>query len=152
MGKRKAVVLDVDGVILDSAFLFDEIFQLKLKGDAMWDYFHDHCNGERVKLIKECKGLLATLYVLKRYIDLDIILLTSRNNKVEKETESKLKEFMYFDKLIMRPDGDYRESHVLKKEELEKLQKEYIVLFFVDDDLKNCEAAKELGIYSLRKV
>ena len=149
---KNCVVLDIDGVILDSAFIFDEIFEKKLKGDEMWDYFHSHCNGERVKLIKSCKGFLGMLYLIKRHAELDIILLTSRNDKAYKETEKKLKEFMYYDKLIMRPDGDYRESHVLKKEALEKLQGEYRILLFIDDELKNCEAAKELGIFSLRKV
>ena len=149
---KNCVVLDIDGVILDSAFIFDEIFEKKLKGDEMWDYFHSHCNGEKVKLIKSCKGLLGMLYLIKRHAELDIILLTSRNDKAYKETEKKLKEFMYYDKLIMRPDGDYRESYVLKKEALEKLQEEYRILLFIDDELKNCEAAKELGIFSLRKV
>ena len=30
---KNCVVLDIDGVILDSAFIFDEIFEKKLKGD-----------------------------------------------------------------------------------------------------------------------
>jgi predicted secreted acid phosphatase len=151
--KENCIVLDVDGVILDTFFIFEEIFELKLKGDDMWDYFHSNCNSEKVKIIKECKGLLALLYILKmKGIPLDIILLTSRNEKVREATEKKLKTCMYYDKLIMRPKDDYRESHILKKEELQKLEEKYNILMYIDDDLKNCEAGKELGIFTLRKV
>lgn len=147
--KKRAIVLDVDGVILNSAFIFDEIFKLGLKGDAMWDYFHEHCNSERVKVIAEFKPF----YDLLRTLNVSLILLTSRNDKVKLETAQKLRsEGILFDKLSMRVNGDYRESHVIKRETLQEIQKEYDILMFIDDDLKNCEAAKELGILSLRKV
>ena len=58
MDKKKAIVLDIDGVILNTAFLFEEIFNLKLKGTAMWDYFHEHCNSDRVKVMSNFKALL----------------------------------------------------------------------------------------------
>ena len=46
MEKPKAIVLDVDGVCLDSSAIIKELFELKLKGDAKWDYFREHCNGD----------------------------------------------------------------------------------------------------------
>ena len=52
----------------------------------------------------------------------------------------------------MRPETDYTEASLLKKEALQNIQKEYNIIMYVDDDLKNCEVAKELGIYSLRRV
>ena len=146
---KSAIVIDVDGVILNSAFIFDEIFKLGLKGDAMWDYFHEHCNSERVKLISDFKPL----YNLLKGLNINLILLTSRNDKVKLETAQKLRsEGILFDKLYMRKNGDYREANIIKKETLQNLQKEYNILMFIDDDLNNCEAAKELGIFSLRKV
>lgn len=150
---KNCIVLDVDGVILNTAFLFKEIFDLGLKGDKMWDYFHENCNSDKVKLIPEFEEFYTLLLSTKFQLNTDFILLTSRNEKVRKETEDKLKlEGIIFDKLIMRPEKDYREASVLKKEALQELSKEYDILMYVDDDLKNCEAAKELGIYSLRKV
>ena len=150
---RNCIVLDVDGVILNTAFLFEEIFNLKLKGDAMWDYFHKECNTDRVKLIPGFEEFFLRLYDIKVNSNVDIILLTSRNEKVRKDTELKLRlEGVFFDKLIMRPKNDYREAHILKKEILQDLQKEYNIIMYIDDDLNNCEAAKELGVFSLRKV
>lgn len=153
MNKKNIIVLDLDGVILDTAFLFEEIFNLGLKGNAMWDYFHANCNTERVNLIPHFSNFFLHLYDIRVNSNAEFIILTSRNEKVREETERKLRlEGVFFDKLIMRPENDYREAHILKKEELEALQKEYNIVMFIDDDLKNCEAAKELGIYSLRKV
>ena len=45
MCKKLAIVLDVDGVLLKSDIIHQEIFELKLKGDNMWDYFYEHCNS-----------------------------------------------------------------------------------------------------------
>lgn len=146
---KDAIILDVDGVILNSAFIFDEIFKLGLKGDAMWDYFHEHCNSERVKLISDFKPF----YNLLKGLNINLILLTSRNDKVKLETAQKLRsEGILFDKLYMRKNGDYREAYIIKKETLQNLQKEYNILMYIDDDLNNCKAAKEIGIFSLRKV
>ena len=151
--KKKAIVLDVDGVILNTAFLFEEIYSLKLKGDAMWDYFHKNCNSEKVNLIEGFYLLYLKLLDMKINSDVELILLTSRNEKVREATEKKLKgEGIFFDRLYMRLDGDNREANILKKETLQDLQKEYNILLYIDDDLKNCEAGKELGIYTLRKV
>ena len=151
--KTKAVVLDVDGVILDTAFLFDDIFSLGIKGDAMWDYFHEHCNSDEVHLMKGFYSFYLNLFDMKVHSGVEFILLTSRNEKVRKQTERKLREEgIFYDRLYMRPNNDYREAHILKQETLRVLQKEYNILCFVDDDLKNCEAAKELGIYTMRKV
>ena len=152
---RECFVVDIDGVILDTAFIFDEIFEKKLKGDEMWDYFHANCNGDRVKVIESSRLFLNRLFTLRFSVGTEIILLTSRNSKAREATIEKLKkEKIYFDTLIMREDGDYREPHVLKKEVLKWLQEEmeYEIIMFVDDELKNCEAAKELGILSVRKV
>jgi uncharacterized HAD superfamily protein len=93
------------------------------------------------------------LLIARSYSDTNLILLTSRNEKVREGTETKLrKEGIYYDKIFMRPNNDYREASALKKETLHELQKEYNIVLFVDDDLRNCEVAKDLGIYAVRKV
>ena len=47
--KRKAIVMDIDGVCLQTDFILDEIHSLGLKGEDKWDYFYEHCNSDRVK-------------------------------------------------------------------------------------------------------
>ena len=88
----KAIVIDIDGVILDSAFLFDEIFKLGLKGDAMWDYFHEHCNSPRVTFMKNIISLVKNISP-----EVSVMLSTSRNDICRRETEERLQEenFLY---------------------------------------------------------
>lgn len=153
MTKRKAIVLDIDGVILNTAFLFDEIQELNLKGEAMWDYFHSNCNSQKVELIEGFKDFYTNLHILRPFTGTDFILLTSRNEKTKEATIEKLnKEGIFFDEIYMRKDKDYRAAHILKKEQLQELLKEYKILLYVDDDPANCEAGKELGIMTWRKV
>ena len=54
---EKAVVFDIDGVLLDTEYIFREILDLKLKGDAKWDYFIGHCNSDRTKPIESALNL-----------------------------------------------------------------------------------------------
>ena len=153
MSKKRAIVLDIDGVILNTEFIFKEIFEKSLKGDEGWNYFHKYCNSERVELIPNFLSFYSEIFFFRLKGDISLILLTSRNEKVKEQTVEKLKkEGIIFDEICMRPDGDYRESHELKQEALQQLQETYDIFLYVDDDLKNCEAAKELGIFSVRKV
>ena len=141
---KKAIVLDIDGVLLKSDIIFEEIFNLKLRGDVKWDYFHQYCNSERVLFIKNIIPFLHGAY---------IILSTARNEKCRKETtERLLKEGLTFEKLLMRKENDYRPSNEVKRDHLKEIMQNYEIVAFIDDDLANCEMAKDLGILALRKV
>lgn len=146
MTKEKAIVLDIDGVILDSAIILKEIYNLELRGDEMWEYFHKNCNGQKVTFIKNISPFLEALNVR-------IILSTARNDKCRQSTEDRLneEEIPYYS-LYMRKDGDYRPSDEVKKEHLQNISKNFDIIAFIDDDLANCQMAKEEGILALRRV
>ena len=40
--KKKAVICDIDGVLLDSEHIFDKINELGLSGNDKWEYFNRH--------------------------------------------------------------------------------------------------------------
>lgn len=148
MGKPKAIVCDIDGVCLDSSLIFKELFDLKLKGDAKWDYFREHCNGPRVSKIENSRILINNANNCAH-----IIFSTARNEKCREATEQRLlSDGFFFEKIYMRSQNDYRESKDVKKDHLLEIMKSYDILAFIDDDLTNCEMAKELGILTLRKV
>ena len=148
MEKPKAIVLDVDGVCLDSSAIIKELFDLELKGDAKWDYFREHCNGDRVKVINSTR-----LFINDIYPKCQIILSTARNEKCREATEKRLREDNFiFDELYMRPQNDYSLAPEIKRNHLLKIMESYDIIAFIDDDLANCEMAKELGILALRKV
>ena len=148
---RKAIVCDIDGVVLNTQFILEEIHELGLKGEDEWEYFYKHCNSDRVKAIETTKNFYTTI----RYgiNDLCCIISTARNVKCSDETLKKLaREKIIFDRSYWRKDGDLRHACEVKREHLLQIMKEFDVIAFIDDDLANCEMAKELGVLALRRV
>ena len=148
MCKERAIVLDIDGVILDSEIILQEIYDLKLKGDDMWEYFQKNCNSSRVTSISSVYPLIASFGNSTH-----VILSTARNDKCRQETERKLKDENFpYEFLYMRKDGDYRSSAEVKRDHLKDIARKFDIIAFIDDDLSNCEMAKGEGIFALRKV
>ena len=146
--KEKAIVLDIDGVILDSTVILKEIYNLGLRGDEMWTYFHENCNSSRVPFMKSICPLIENF---KAHVY--IILSTARNDKCRKSTEERLNsEGFPYDYLYMRKDGDYRPSSEVKRDHLKTISQKFDVIAFVDDDLSNCQMAQSEGILALRKI
>ena len=146
--KRKAIVCDIDGVLLDSSHIMQEAEDLELYGDLKWDYFYNHCND--VEVITETKA-----FILKCAETFDILLSTARNENCKETTLNKLqKEGLFFLScdIYMRSENDLRLASEVKREHLIKIMKEFDVIAFIDDDIDNCEMAKELGILALRRV
>ena len=145
--KPKAIILDIDGVILNSDFIFQEIHKLGLKGDEKWDYFYQYCNSDRVQLMPKIEEFIWAVD------EFNIIILTARSEKVRPQTSQKLiKHRIPFDKMYMRNIDDLSPASCVKREHLEKIMKDFDVIAFIDDDLTNCQMAKELGILALRRV
>ena len=82
-----------------------------------------------------------------------IFLSTARNERIREETEERLRfENFSYTKLYMRNQGDLRPSSEVKADHLNLIQQEYEVVAFIDDDLTNCQMARDNGILAFRKV
>jgi thiamine monophosphate synthase len=83
----------------------------------------------------------------------DIIILTARrdvdNTKRDTEEWLRNKGIMYT-KLIMRKRDKFQEGHIIKREELKEIKKEYRILFAVDDDPEINKMYKEEGVLCLQ--
>ena len=161
--KRKAIVCDIDGVLLNSQFILDEIHELGLKGEDKWEYFYEHCNSDRVKVIPETKRYIDSFVhatyeveVEPNVITIDsvtLIISTARNEKCRIKTIDKLAQHeIFFNRMYMRKQNDLRPALEVKREHLLQIMEEFDVISFIDDDLQNCEMAKSLGILALRRV
>ena len=149
MCDKLAIIVDIDGVILDSYQVLKNMLNNQLTGDDKWDYFHENCNDRfQVPLLSNILPFLDAIS-----LDVEIILSTSRNEKCREKTEERLKqEGIEYSRLYMRSIEDFRPSAEVKKEHIEDILKEYYVLAFIDDDLGNCEMAKSFGILALRRI
>ena len=148
--KQKAIVFDIDGVLLQTDFILREIEELQLYGDLKWDYFYNHCNSDRIEVIPQMKDILKSLS--DEYF---IILCTARNVKNWKQTSEKLRKenlWLYIKHIYMRAEDDFRQDVEVKHDLLKQIQDNYDIIAFIDDSLANCEMAKELGITALRVV
>ena len=145
---KQAIVIDIDGVILDTSFILKEAEKLGLKGNAKWRYFYENCNSDRVHLMLNIKRFLNIFLE-----DAFLIISTGRNWKCSVETDKKLLSYgIEADRMFMRKDDDLRPAHEVKYEHLKTIMKEFQILAFIDDEIENCEMAKELGILALRRV
>lgn len=145
---KEAIILDIDGVILDTRVILKEILEKKLHGDEMWDYFYQNCNSSRILLMKNIIPFLSCLDP-----SVGVILSTARNEKCRKETAEKLnREGIAYDILYMRKNGDLRPSSEVKKDHIKLIKKEFEIVAFIDDDLSNCRMAEAEGLLALRKV
>lgn len=146
---KRAIVIDIDGVIFDTAFILEEAEHLGLKGNSKWRYFYENCNSDRVDIMPNIKKFLDTFPRDYYYL----IISTGRNWKCNVETDKKLISYgIISDRMFMRMDEDLRPAEEVKREHLKTIMKEFEIICFVDDNIENCEMAKDLGILALRRV
>lgn len=135
---EKAIVIDIDGVILDSSKV--------LKASDDWDYFDRNCNGEEVELIGNIKPFLRALGK-----DIRIIISTARTEKIRPQTARKLWKYrVQFDDMYMRGINDFRKDYEVKKDQIKAIMQKYDIVVFIDDKEENCNIAKEFGLLSLK--
>ena len=152
--KSKAIVIDIDGVLLDVSKLYKKIEELQLQGQDKWDFFHKNANNAEYVIKLEEFFTLANLYNKAGY---KIIILTSRRDLIAKSTLHYLLngtiKLDNITELVFRPankEGVF--SYIYKKEEILKLQKRYSIELIIDDEQSNCAIFRQLGFNVLRVV
>ena len=132
---RNSIVCDIDGCILQCPY---------------WDTVEDFYQH-----IDECVpidwvvSLVKGLHAQKR----KIIFLTARDAKCRSYTLYQLKQLFDFPiELYMRQRFDLRPDHEIKKEYMLEIMEKYNVLACIDDNIKNCEMYKSLGLPYMRIV
>ena len=148
--KKNAIICDIDGCLLNTEKIFEEILQKKLKGDKKWDYFHKFAN-EPSHAIKNTKLIEFLICASKN--NYEILLVTARNEVIYKETFRYLydnKDEVFDFKLFCRKYNDYRPAWIVKEEITKKLLKEYNITIAIDDEISNCQMFESLGILTVR--
>lgn len=104
---RRFIVVDMDGTLADSAH------REHLAVAKQWDDFHAGIPDDKPHW--DVHTLLEVINSGILTADVEVILLTGRNERYRKVTEAwLLKHRVKSDHLLMRPNDDWRSDHVLK--------------------------------------
>ena len=152
--KEKAIVVDIDGVLLDVSLLYKEIENSGLEGQAKWNFFHENANNPKYAVKVDKFFNLVNMYVQAGY---KIIVLTSRRDLIGKSTlhyllngDVKLDNLT---EMVLRPaNKEGTPSYLYKKEEIQKLHKRYDIELILDDAYANCAIFRQLGFTVLRVI
>ena len=152
--KEKAIVVDIDGVLLDVSLLYKQIENLGLEGQAKWNFFHENANNPKYAVKVDKFFNLVNMYVQAGY---KIIVLTSRRDLIGKSTlhyllngDVKLDNLT---EMVSRPaNKEGTPSYLYKKEEIQKLHKRYDIELILDDEYANCAIFRQLGFTVLRVI
>lgn len=152
--KEKAIVVDIDGVLLDVSLLYKQIENLGLEGQAKWNFFHENANNPKYAVKVDKFFNLVNMYVQAGY---KIIVLTSRRDLIGKSTlhyllngDVKLDNLT---EMVLRPaNKEGTPSYLYKKEEIQKLHKRYDIELILDDEYANCAIFRQLGFTVLRVI
>lgn len=152
--EEKAIVVDIDGVLLDVSLLYKQIENLGLEGQAKWNFFHENANNPKYAVKVDKFFNLVNMYVQAGY---KIIVLTSRRDLIGKSTlhyllngDVKLDNLT---EMVLRPaNKEGTPSYLYKKEEIQKLHKRYDIELIIDDEYANCAIFRQLGFTVLRVI
>lgn len=132
------VFCDIDGVLADCGH------RLHYKEEKDYDKFYglEMLDDRTINA-----GLELLALVEEKDEDVPIILISGRPERTRKATTVWLDVcgLVYYDEILMRKDGDYRSSDIVKKELIEKYlmhnpQYKNWMAYFIDDDPKNVKA------------
>ena len=150
---KKAIICDIDGVLLETKHIFEEIEKANLTGASKWDYFNRRANDYDVEVDSRVIELLETF----ANQGFRIIFLTARSIEIEKQTRAKIElaiarfsESIFDFLLIMRPSRNIDSADKVKETWLHLLREKYDVMFAIDDDKANCDMFKSNNILTLQ--
>lgn len=151
--KQKAIICDIDGVLLDTEHINDMITNSGLSDDSAWEFFNRHANDESVVADSRIIEMLEA-FAEQGY---KIIFVTARSTQIWQQTRAKIDmsiglcakhHFNY--EICMRGIDDKRPSSKVKQSLLNKIQEFNSVLFAIDDESENCEMYAKNNILTLK--
>ena len=152
---KKAIICDIDGCLLYTSHIFDEVKAQGLEGSQKWEYFNKNANRDCVKFNYALSEILFNFYNQ----GFAIILLTARVESIRNQTRSKityeniLAGCNYKYSLYMRDENDNgTPSHESKLKHLKELKEKYFIILAIDDEDENCKMFQENGILTMKAI
>ena len=126
---KDVVIFDLDGTLA----LIDARRQLAAKpnGKINWDIFFDPANIA----LDEPNPTVIDMFKLLKHMGYEMLILSGRDARTFKETEKWLHAHgIFFDGILMRPEGSFTPDDVLKKSWLDAIGADRVFCVFDDRD------------------
>lgn len=115
----KAIICDIDGVLVDNSLILNHIKSNNLVGEEKWKYINSHINGLDTYPNRKMMELIKMFYLK----DFKIILLTARSEEIREQTIRTIEnDFFLLTDLIIEFDIYMRklEDYDLKPHEIKQ--------------------------------
>lgn len=148
MIKERAIICDIDGCVLDTSRIDNEIVELGLTQEQSFKYFD--INISRITPIVNIK-VCHFLYYFASNEKCKIIFVTARSEKLREITYKQLAHVMEVrpEIIYMRPYGNYDEPHLLKEKILLKIKEHFNIFLAIDDNIQTCNMYEKHGIITI---
>lgn len=140
MSKSKAIIVDIDGTLADCSHRVHHLQSTPKDWDAFYAGIIDDEPIEHIQ------------HLMRYYSMPDKILVTGRPRRTFDDTVAWLLDYgISYQRLYMRPDGDYRADDILKREIYERnIQPYYDVLFALEDRDRCVRMYRSIGVPCLQ--
>lgn len=149
--KRKAIICDIDNCLINISKIENEVLDESIDP---FEFFESKANNP--DWVNKTSNLfkLINLYYDDDY---EIILLTARSKRLQRETYKFLtsglcrlpKEIIMICRGI---DEEGIPDHILKESKLLKLLEDFYIELAIDDNQNNCDMFRRNGIYTLKVI
>lgn len=122
--REPAIIVDVDGTLVDVSAIRHYVMG---GGRKDFDSFH--------AAAKFCPPIDSTLKLIKlMHPSVHVIVVTARRRTWEYQTRQWLNQWVGFDELHMREDGDHRKDFDVKRDILASLRERFEIVLAIDDN------------------
>ena len=135
---QKAVIFDIDGTLANN----DERQKILKDNVHNWQNFFNEMGNDTVN-----KAISEIYNIIKKTKKYKMLIVTGRPETYRKITEQWLIwNRIEYDNLYMRSENDYRADADVKKEILQKINKQYDISFVFDDRASVVKMWREEGL------
>lgn len=150
MRKPKAIICDIDGCIMDTSRIYEEIAEKGITGAEKFAYFEQYANDPAKALINHQLAEILKFLNAQGY---KIIFSTARSIVIKLRTMIRLRdELGFIGDLYVRGKNDFRPSAEVKADHLRRIKEYYDVHIAIDDEDENLKMFSENNILAMKVI
>lgn len=147
MSKPKAIICDIDGCVIDTSRIYEEIAEKGITGADKFAYFEEYANDPAKALINQ---QLVDILEFLRMQGYKIIFSTARSKAIKIGTITRLRSCMLYSDIYMRDLDDLRPAAEVKADHLKQIKEFYDVHIAIDDEDDNLKMFSQNNILAMK--